>query len=349
MKNKYDTDSIHLTSKGALPYYRSINSLAIVVRYVEKLGINATELLAGSGIHTSDLDDPDVFVTPEKELLVLRRLVTLAPDPKIGLIIGQQYHVGIHGKVGAAAISSDTLLDAIRIALQYIILTLTYFQYDLKIKDKLVFMKMKELIDLKDIRIFVCEKEFVSVHRMAADVLGMPLSLNEVRLAYPKPAYAPAYQDIFQCPVQFNAEEHMMIFDSRYLFMQLPMANPLVRKTYEKECIQLCLRLKTRETITDRVRQEILFRKEGLPSFSQLARSMNISVSTLRRHLTEEGTSYKAISADIRKKMAINLIQTTTNTMDRIAAELGYSDLANFYRAFKGWTGHNPSYYRKKN
>jgi len=35
--------------------------------------------------------------------------------------------------------------------------------------------------------------------------------------------------------------------------------------------------------------------------------------------------------------------------MEQIATELGYSDLANFYRAFKGWTGHNPSYHRKKN
>jgi len=34
--------------------------------------------------------------------------------------------------------------------------------------------------------------------------------------------------------------------------------------------------------------------------------------------------------------------------MEQIAAELGCSDLATFYRAFKSWTGHNPGYYRKK-
>jgi len=342
------TDSIHLISSPTLPYFRSVNSLAILARYVRTRGFDVNALLAGSGIHPRDLDNPDIFVTPEQELSVMRRIITLVPESKIGLIIGQQYHIGVQGKLGAAAIFSDTGLEAVTMFLKYIALTLTYFQYELTVKDHLAFLRIKELIDLKDLRIFVCEREFVSIYRIISDVLKAPVPLNEIRFAYPKPSYASSYEEVFHCPVKFNAPGHMIIFDRKLLSMPLPMSNPIAKKTYEEECKHDCLRLKVKETMTDQIRQEILFKKETFPSFTQLSRHMNISPRTLRRRLTGERTSYKSIVEDIRKNKAIDLLQTTTHSTQQIAAELGYSDLSNFYRAFKRWTGRNPGFYRKE-
>lgn len=341
-------DSIHLTSRETLPYFRSVNVLAIVARFMENLGIDTETLLEGSGIRTEDLDDPDVFVTPEQELQVMRKIVTLSRNPKIGLVIGRMFHVGLYGKLGPAIISSDTVLDALEIGFKYIALTLSYFQYDLRVKGDLAFMRMKELIDLKDLRIFICEREFSSLYRNTSDIIHSAIPLNEVRIAYPRPAHAAAYDEVFQCPVSFDTDEHMVIFDSRYLFMPLPLANPLARKTYERECKQACLRLRKHETIRERVRHNIQQQHEGLPSFGKLVQNMNIAPRTLKRRLHEEGTSYRALAADILKEKAIQLIRTTSMPLEEIAVELGYTAPQNFYRAFKCWTGHTPSYYREK-
>jgi AraC-like DNA-binding protein len=342
------SDRIHLASKGALPCYRSVNILSVVIHYMEKLGIDAEDLLVGSGIQTSDLADPDVFVTPEQEFKVMHKIITLVPDPKIGFILGHQYHIGVYNKIGAAAFCSETLLDALRIVFQYIELTMTYFQYDLQVKNNLVFLRMKELIDLKELRTFICERELTAAYRIACDLLQFTMPLNELRFAYPKPAHASAYKDTFHCPIQFKARDQMLVFDSKYLFMKLPMANPLMRNTYEKECKQLCLRLQVQESVTDQVRHNIFFGPEGLPSLSQVARGMSTTPRTLRRRLSEEGTSFKAIVTEILKEKAITLIQSTSQPIEQIAAELGYSNLPNFYRTFRSWTGHKPSYYRKK-
>ena len=341
-------DSIHLTSSSTLSYYRSVNSLAVVVRYMEDLGFDVNALLDGSGIHAGDLDDPDLLVTLEQELLVLRKIAGSAPDPKIGLLIGQRYHVGIHGKLGSAVMSCDTVLEAVKFLVQYVDLTMTYFQYDLKVEGSHVIVRMKELIDLHDLRIFICEKEFVSVCRIMGDIAGVPPPLIEIRLAYPKPAYAPYYEDVFKCPVHFNASEYRMIFDSGFLTRKLPMSDPISRKVFEKECIQLSSRIRLQETVSDQVRHTLHVSREGFPDLHQIARSMNVSTRTLKRRLSKEGTTYKAISADVRRNMAVHLIQTTPYSMEKIAAELGYSDVANFYRAFKSWTGNNPSHYRKR-
>jgi len=349
MKKYPDANAIHVTSKDVLPYYRSVNILSVVIHYMEKLGIRSDDLLAGSGIQTGDLSDPDVFVTPEQEFKVMRKIVALTRDPKIGFLLGKQYHIGVYNKIGAAAYCSDTLLDALKMVYQYIELTMTYFQYDLQVRDNLAYMRMKELIDLKELRTFICEREFSAANRLASDLVQSPIPVRAMHFAYPKPAHAAVYKDTFRCPVHFNAREHLMVFDSHYLFMRLPMANPLIRNTYEKECKQLCLRLQVQESAADQVRHNIFFGPEGLPSLSQLARGMSTTPRTLRRRLTEEGTSFKILSSDMMKEKAINLISTTTRPMEQIAAELGYSNLPNFYRAFRSWTGHKPSYYRKNN
>ncbi len=348
MNKTAKTDSIHLISSGTLPYFRSVNSLAILARYVETQGIAVKDLLAGSVIHPRDLDNPDIFITPEQELAVMRRIITLVPEAGIGLIIGEKYHVAVQGKLGAAAICSYNGLEAVTMFFRYIALTLTYFQYELTVKDHLAYIKARELIDLKDLRVFACEREFVSICRIVSDVARAPVSPNEIRLAYPKPAYADYYEEVFHCPVRFNAREHMFIFDDKLLSMPLPMSDPIAKKTYEQECRQLCQRLKVKETMTDQVRQEILFKEKRFPSFTELSRHLNISPRTLRRRLMDEKTSFKSIVKDIRKKKAIDLLKTTNLPVEHIATELGYSDLSNFYRAFKKWTGKNPGDFRKK-
>lgn len=348
MKKLFDADDIHLTSSQSLPLFRSINAITVLTRYFSKQGVDTDLLLAGSGIKAGDLDDPDVLITPEQELLVMRNLVKLVPEPGLGLTIGRHYHAGVFVKLGAAAINSNTLLDAIRILFRFNELMMTYFHFDLKVKGDLGIVTMRELVDLRDIRLFVCEREFVSVNRMISDLIGGPVTPREIRIAYPKPPSASRYQEIARCPIVFNAENHMIIFDKNYLFQPLPMANPLACKTYERECRQLSLRMKRKGKFSEKIRQEILFHKDGFPSFDQLARYMNLSPRTLSRYLTAEKTSYKKITADVQKNKAITLLRTTTHPIEHIAAELGYGNVPNFYRAFKKWTRHNPGFYRKR-
>lgn len=343
-----DQDIIHLTSGKSLPLFRTINAITLLTRYFSTQGVDAARLLAGSGIHIRDLEDPNVLVTPAQELAVMHNLVKLVPDPGLGLVIGKQYHAGVYIKLGAAAITSNTFLDAVRILFQYTELMMTYFHFDLAVRDNLTFLTMRELVDLKDIRLFMFEREFAAIHRMVSDLIGVPFVPVEIRFSYPRPQHVSRYQEIFQCPLVFNAVKNVAVFDKSYLFRPLPMADPLARKIYEGECRELSLRMQRQGTIAKRLEQEILFQKGGLPNFDQLARHMNISPWTLKRRLTAEGTTYKDIASVIRKNKAVHLLQNTTLPIEQIAADIGYHDLSNFYRAFKRWTGQNPGAYREK-
>lgn len=338
---------VYLKTNGRLPIYRTINTISVLVQFLTQRGITANSILDGSGITVSDLHDPEKRIKPEQELMIFRRIIKLTPEPEIGLLLGTQYHIGIHGSIGIAAMLSDTAMEATQTTMRYAELTLTYFQYVLAVRGKLACLKMKELIALNELQPFVCEREFVSVYRMFGDVLGAPLPLHEVHIAYPAPAYGSLYSKYFNCPVFFNAREHMFIFNEHILHIRLPKPNPLLKKVYEAECRKLCARLEKCETVTDKIYNEILFHEEGHGSMGKMARLLNVTTRTLRRHLADERTTYQAIISNILKKRAIDLLTTTAFSIEEIAAKLGYSDTPNFYHAFKKWTGTSPAKYRK--
>ena len=77
-----------------------------------------------------------------------------------------------------------------------------------------------------------------------------------------------------------------------------------------------------------------------------VAARLAMSPSTLRRRLTEEGTSYSHLLDQVRNDLARQYLDASTFTVDDIAELLGFTDTANFRSSFKRWNGKTPSEYR---
>jgi len=79
-----------------------------------------------------------------------------------------------------------------------------------------------------------------------------------------------------------------------------------------------------------------------------VAAQLHVSSRTLKRRLAEHRTTFSAIVDGERKRRALTLLRSTALTHDQVAAQLGYSDVANFSRAFRRWTGKTPGALRKR-
>jgi AraC-like DNA-binding protein len=79
-----------------------------------------------------------------------------------------------------------------------------------------------------------------------------------------------------------------------------------------------------------------------------LAGLLNLSARTLDRYLKSEGVGFRTLSQTIRHERALDLLANPQLTATRIAYELGYSDLANFTRAFKAIASVGPQAYRER-
>jgi AraC-like DNA-binding protein len=101
---------------------------------------------------------------------------------------------------------------------------------------------------------------------------------------------------------------------------------------------------------TGSVRQavETLSCGDGYPTVSETAAFVWMSVRTLQRRLAALGTSHDALVGQTRFAMAAAVLQRTDAKILDLALDLGYSDHANFTRAFRRWAGCSPREYRSK-
>lgn len=79
-----------------------------------------------------------------------------------------------------------------------------------------------------------------------------------------------------------------------------------------------------------------------------VAAELKLSERSLRRRLTEEGTSFRELLQDTRKERAQTILSKPGVSLAIAAEQLGYSDTAAFSRAFKEWTGVSPGRFLRK-
>jgi AraC-like DNA-binding protein len=96
------------------------------------------------------------------------------------------------------------------------------------------------------------------------------------------------------------------------------------------------------------VRRLLLEKQIRFPSLQVTARMLHMTPRTLHRRLVAEGTSYREVLESVRHTLAIEHLKSGRFGMDEIAYRLGYTDLANFRRAFKRWESMPPSEYRAR-
>ena len=81
---------------------------------------------------------------------------------------------------------------------------------------------------------------------------------------------------------------------------------------------------------------------EDLP-ISAVSKGMDERVRTLHRRLQDEGQTWRKVLAQTRLRRALAQLSSGHFTVEEIAFTQGYTDIANFRRAFKRWTGRTPS------
>jgi AraC-like DNA-binding protein len=82
-------------------------------------------------------------------------------------------------------------------------------------------------------------------------------------------------------------------------------------------------------------------------SIESIAAQMSMSVRSLRRHLTDEGTSFRQILQAHRRTAMEAILSSNGARLADLAGRMSYSDSAVLSRAFKSWTGISPRAYAR--
>lgn len=185
-------------------------------------------------------------------------------------------------------------------------------------------------------------------HHFISWLIGRRLVLKAAYFTASRPDDVEYYQTLFQSDIKFSQHGNALVFPASYLDMPLVQNEESLRSFLKTAPYQLLVMVDNDNSLKSRV-ISILgkdFSQEML-SAEEVAQLLNMSVSTMRRRLTDENTSFQQIKDECRKEAAITYINAPQLSFNEIAALMGFEEPSAFYRSFKKWTGMTPGEYRK--
>jgi AraC-like DNA-binding protein len=160
-----------------------------------------------------------------------------------------------------------------------------------------------------------------------------------VSIAHPAHSPLATYERYLGCRVELDAEQHAI--EGPRACLEPAEAGP--NGTPRADAAAPCGRL------VASVRAQLVRQLEqGCLGLSVLAHALHLSERTLRRRLSEQGTSYQLLLDELRARTACELVQAGAQSLDAISVRLGFADPACFFHAFKRWTGKTPMQFRRE-
>ncbi|HTQ19921.1 helix-turn-helix transcriptional regulator [Mycobacterium sp.] len=313
-------------------------------------GVPTTDVLAGTAIEPADLDDPNVMVSGLDEIRAVRRLLARLPaESGLGIDVGSRFTLTHFGLFGFAVMSCGTLRELFSIAMRYFALTMMHI-------DLAIFETADDcLIELDaghlptDVRGFFIERDIagiistttsfaLAVAEKYADQVSAEVAIDE-ELLRPLLELVPVHD------VAFGRAHNRLHFPRAMFDEPLPQADRHTLEMCMAQCDVLMQRSERRQGITALVRTK-LFRDSGsFPTLPDIADELDVHPRTLRRRLTEEGTSFRALLNEARSTVAVDLLRNVGLTVEEVSKRLGYTEVSTFSHAFKRWYGVAPSAY----
>lgn len=328
------------------PKYHSAKTILSPLARLREEGVSVGQALTGTGLSLSILNKPEQHVSLSQELMFLRNLRKASGDPAVGLKVGSCYQLTLFGIYGYALMSAATVIDALKLAYEFVELSFAFYDHSMSFRGDHVVMCMGSNDYSAEDSAMLNEREMIATLMILRGLMGDNFRLYSASLRNAPQTSMSEYEKYFECPVIFNAQENALTFSADLL------KTPILQCDSDTAslCIDRCERLKARLTeeynIEDEVRELILLRPGYFPTIDELAGKLNMSGRTLRRKLTVHGIGYQKILDDLRYQLSREYLCSTNIRVDQMSILLGYSDPAHFSHAFRRWSGLAPSEFR---
>ena len=249
------------------------------------------------------------------------------------------------GSFGSALLACSTLIEALEVLQRF---------WHLVSHGNLVIDRTGEVGSLhlemhlplpEDARRAMFEICFAALYRSMLVMAPQLVSKAEIWFDFPEPEYGDMVRRRFRESVRYGMPAAQFRLPTVYADEPLPFASPAALAAAVEQCVREEREQGlSQDSIVARV--EAAFRPSFFPALEEMAKHLGMTARTLRRHLTAEGVRYAGLLERARRREAIRLLDQSGVQTNEIADVLGYTDPANFTRAFRRWTGRTPRQYR---
>ncbi|OUS09031.1 hypothetical protein A9Q81_00330 [Gammaproteobacteria bacterium 42_54_T18] len=327
-----------------------------LLEHFRKRGLDTERLFEGTELNLQHLSDDYFLLTQaDTEQLVINAL-NVTGEPNLGLIIGAKFNISAYGLAGFAALSSATAADAMEVAYKYIPIISPLFRISPPnsvttidgVKYGSIDIYSTAFID-EDVRRFAIDASMSSMQAMANFMFStITPNLTIFEMNYPLHPYHEVYSASTDVKIFGNSKQNRILFPSDLLATPNPLADNHSYQKSIKKCDELLQQLPSPQySLSEAIIQRISNTTDGyLLSQEIIAEELNMSPRKLHRLLREENTKFRELAARVRIDRAKEMLEQTKDSVNDIAHKIGYTDGANFARAFKKLEGVAPSEFR---
>lgn len=327
-----------------------VNALyvAYVAEYLGELGVNAVPLFRKAGLRDPATIQPGERLPLHAVAALMRTIRAQLDRPDFSFELGARIPITAHGALGAALLACRNAAAALDLTERYITLVLPGVQFSRSAQGSEVSVRYEIASSWHELEPFIVEALIGNtVHNMAL-MLGQPFLPRRASLRYARPANASCYEQRLACAVRFGTDSNEMIYTRSQLEAPIRTANALSERLSLRQCEDELREVQSSKALSERIREVLQAHLHESPSIGEVAARLNLSERTLRRRLDEEGINFRALLQDIRLDAAKHYLGATQMHIEGIAQRLGYSETANFRKAFKQMTGESPRAWRHR-
>ena len=324
----------------------SVHFANAVLDAARQLGLNLEPILQSARLNQPLLDNPQSRITSQQFSQLMRSVWEQSDDEFLGLTT-QPSKYGVFRLFADGAIQEQNLHRVYKHLCRFYSLVNQSISLSLYISKGQVELRMRQVQPEIDRNLLFRDFFLLLWHRFPGWLIGKSIPLQQVKMRGAEPAHALEYRFMFPCPITYGHDYDAFVFSEEELVNPVTQRAENLREHFKQAPLNWFTRQEFTPVYTRRVMDYLAEYREHEASMQDIADSVNVSERTLRRKLTEEGTSFQEIKDKLRKNMAIYYLSQPDIPISTITNKLGFSEPAAFTRAFKQWTGQTPTLYRE--
>lgn len=307
------------------------------VGFLEEIGAPVERLLAQSHLSPDAISRPGALIPLHLGLRFVEAAVRREGIKDLGLIVGRRTRIGDLAPLGQLLSPTMTLGQAIALLATVIGLFNSALELTLLCcMEKALFSHRLALGCEADPNLFILML-MIDVVRLAAGPRWRP---DAIHVPAAHAASRRAHEAAMEIPCVGGTDRWTVAFDRSLLDDRLRYCT---RDGDPGQALDELRRAAPAPDFIGSMRQVTAsLLPSGAPSLAAAAAAAGLSARTLQRRLSDCGRTYSQLLEEARHETALQLLGNRRAKILDVAMDLGYSDPANFARAFRRWTGSSP-------
>ena len=314
--------------------------------YMSTQGFDPADLLADTELTPDLLSDPYHLISEAQARLFYLNLVRLADRDSVGLEIGWRTALSDMGPHGMALATERTVADSVRKTWQLRDNYNLLVDWRYEVSGSVLIHRLQCSETDEPLRIFLLERGLATLQAHAEELLGPRITPLRLLLDYRAPANLDHYKDVFRCPLRFQQEQTQLHYNAADLDTPIETHDPQAAEVLGALRTSLHEKLASRGDIVLEVKMALRQTPGKFPGLERVAEDLAMSSRTLRRKLGQHNVRFQDLLDEERRRVAEDLLLTTTMTIQQISERCGFSDAQNFSQSFRRWQGMSPSQFR---